>query len=119
MITTLLQGRAWRGVASVLLASMLVFSTTGCLTAMTGVAPSTLPITEDDTYVELGSTWGTAYGVQFVLIPIFPESLSAKSKQVLASRVVVSRAMWLGSDSVACHPMTTGAMPVRCTGSAG
>lgn len=76
---------AFRALA-LLLALAVGLSSTACITTMTGVAPATTPITADDTYTELGSTYGTAYGVQLLLIPIFPESLSKKSKERAVQR---------------------------------
>lgn len=52
------------------LALFAALACTSCQTVMTGIAPSSTPITADDTYTILSPTKGKAYGVSFFGIPM-------------------------------------------------
>ncbi|MBX3729211.1 MAG: hypothetical protein KF858_08495 [Candidatus Sumerlaeia bacterium] len=73
------------GLRALLVAGLvaLVMTTTGCMTTMTGIAPSTVPITANDTYSISGSKVtgkNVSMMVQFFFsIPIFPHDPSDDS----------------------------------------
>jgi len=59
---------------------------TSC-SSMISVAPSTTPITEDDTYTKLGYTVGRSYGVLILfLIPIFSQNPSKNARDSAIKR---------------------------------
>lgn len=43
----------------------------GCMMYSTGISPSSVPITANDTYTEIGPTSGSAWGVVLYCIPLF------------------------------------------------
>jgi len=60
--------------------AILLILTTSC-SSMISIAPSTTPITEDDTYTKLGYTVGRSYGVLILyLIPIFSKNPSRNAR---------------------------------------
>lgn len=63
--------------ASALAALLLV---SGC-SSVVGVAPSTIPITEKDSYTIIGPAKGTASGVVWFLFPTFPNSPSKEARE--------------------------------------
>ena len=54
-----------------ILAVCMALLASGCMTQMSGIAPSTTPITEKDTYTVLGHAEGRAWGAVLLFIPIF------------------------------------------------
>ena len=61
--------------------AVLLLLSVGCMSQMTGMAPSSTPITADDTYTVLGQTSGKAWGVMLFGIPIFEHNPSEKAVQ--------------------------------------
>lgn len=57
------------------LSAAVLLATAACSTCV-GIAPSTTPITENDSYVAIGKAKGTATGVVWFIIPTFPDNQS-------------------------------------------
>ena len=57
--------------ASLFVIALLCCFGTACVTQMTGIAPSTTPITSEDTYTVIGHTTGHAWGMMLWFIPLF------------------------------------------------
>ncbi len=64
-----------RTIALALLAAALLPFASSCSTCI-GVAPSTTPITENDSYVVIGSAKGSASGTVWLFIPALPDNPS-------------------------------------------
>ncbi len=56
-----------------MLLSALSITFTGC-SSLTAIAPSTTPITSEDTYTKLGKTKGRSYDFEVLFIPFFSEN---------------------------------------------
>lgn len=57
------------------LCAMALLATTACSTCV-GIAPSTTPITENDSYVTIGKAKGTCSGYIWLFIPTYPDNQS-------------------------------------------
>ena len=60
-------------------ALLLLLSATGCMTNLTGIAPSTTPITAKDTYTVMGKAKGSSWGLMILSIPLFENDPSRKA----------------------------------------
>ena len=63
-------------------AASLAMLASACSTCV-GISPSTTPITENDTYVQIGATGkakGTSTGVVWFIVPTFPDNQSELAK---------------------------------------
>ena len=58
-----------------------VLVSAGCISQMTGISPSTTPITANDSYQIIGKTNGKAWGVMLWAIPLFESNPSKKAVQ--------------------------------------
>jgi len=58
---------------------LIISFVTSCMTTMTGIAPSSTPITAEDTYTVIGPTVGRAWGLM-TFIPIFENDPSLKAR---------------------------------------
>ena len=56
-------------------AAALALLASACSTCV-GIAPSTTPITENDSYVKIGKAKGTSSGIVWFIVPTFPDNQS-------------------------------------------
>ncbi len=66
-------------IISAITAAGLLLLATGC-SSVVGIAPSTTPITADDTYTVIGKAKGTSRGIVWFCIPTFPVTPSKEAR---------------------------------------
>ena len=59
--------------------ALTVIFASGCITHMSGIAPSTTPISANDTYTTMWKASGSAWGAMLLCVPVFEHDPSRKA----------------------------------------
>lgn len=98
------------------LLALVCVTANACMTTMVGIAPSSTPITGNDTYTEVGPTTGRAYGYLLYAFPIGEMKPSGKARDRAINKVGADALIEVCEDVTVVYMLLLTVVITRVTG---